>query len=195
MKTLALLAVLSAGGLSVGCGSPTDPGKVSPSVETAVDASVKASVDAGGHPLSATTDDPGTLTFEAELIRLVNDYRVAKGLNALIDSPALRAAARAHSQHMILHRFFAHASPEGLSPGDRLSMNGIAWTSVGENIAAGYATPQAVFDAWLASPGHRENIESDQWTHTGAGYALDRAPSDDFPHTHLWTQDFVRTPK
>jgi uncharacterized protein YkwD len=96
---------------------------------------------------------------------------------------------------MIVHGFFSHTSPEGLSPGDRLTRNGIAWSSVGENIAAGYATPQAVFDAWLASPGHRQNIESEQWTHTGVGYALDRAPSDDFPHTHLWTQAFVQAPR
>jgi uncharacterized protein YkwD len=195
MKTIAILAGLAAAALSAGCDSSSDAGKVSPSEETAPASSEKASVDAGGHPLSAPTADPGTLTFETELIRLVNDYRASKGLPALVDSSTLRDSARANSQHMIVHEFFSHTSPEGLSPGDRITQNGIAWTSVGENIAAGYATPQAVFDAWLASPGHRQNIESERWTHTGVGYALDRAPSDDFPHTHLWTQDFVQAPQ
>jgi uncharacterized protein YkwD len=195
MKTIAILAGLAAGVLSAGCDASPDGGKVSPSEEAALASSAKASVDAGGHPLSAPTSDPGTLTFEAEVIRLVNDYRASKGLTALVDSSAVRDSARANSQHMIVHGFFSHTSPEGLSLVDRLTENGIAWTSVGENIAAGYATPQAVFNAWLASPGHRQNIESEVWTHTGVGYALDRAPTDDFPHTHLWTQDFVQAPR
>lgn len=183
MKSLVAVAFL----LAVGCGSGSD----SEGAPLSGDGS-KSLLDAGGHPLSATTDDPGTLTFESELLRLVNDHRASKGLPALIDSSALRAAARGHSRHMIEHRFFAHASPEGLSPGDRLTLNGIAWTGVGENIAAGYATPQAAFDAWMASADHRGNIESAQWTHAGVGYAIDPSPTEEFPHAHLWTQNFVR---
>lgn len=194
MKTLSLAGAAAAFAFLVGCGSSSDPDTVSSSAETSSGNAKKASVDAGGHPLSAPTEDPGTLTYESELLRLVNDYRVAKGLNALVDSPSLSAAARAHSRHMVLHQFFSHASPEGLSPGDRLGLNGIAWASVGENIAAGpgYATPQAVFDAWLASPGHRETLESERWTHVGTGYAMDAAPPEEFPHVHFWTQNFVR---
>jgi len=180
-----------AAAVGVGCGRESEAAPADGSAAS----SAKPVLDAGGHPLSAPTDDPGTLTFETELTRLVNDFRVSKGLNPLVDSPPMRDVARAHSRHMIVHRFFSHTSPEGLSPGDRLTLDGTAWTSVGEDIAAGYATPQAVFDAWLASPGHRANIESDQWTHTGAGYALDREPSDEFPHAHVWTQDFVRAPR
>lgn len=192
MKAFSILLALSGGAVWAGCGSPSDPEPGSAAAGASAEKGAAEAVDGGGHPLSATTDDSGTLMFESELIRRVNDYRVARGLNALVDSPSLRAAARAHSKHMVLHRFFSHASPEGYSPGDRLTLLGIPWTSVGENIAAGYATPQAVFDAWLASPGHRENIESEQWTHAGVGYGLDGAPSEEFPHAHFWTQNFVR---
>jgi uncharacterized protein YkwD len=188
-RRIGILATALAALLAAGCGAESDSGLSS--AEASAPA-LKATSDAGGHPLSAPTDDPGTLTFEAELLRLVNDHRVSMGLSALTDSPSLRSTARAHSQHMIVHRFFSHTSPEGLSPGDRLALNGIAWKGVGENIAAGYATPQAAFDAWLASPGHRANLESPEWTHAGVGYALDAAPSEEFPHAHLWTQNFVR---
>jgi len=194
MKMLGILSGLLGAGLWAGCDSSSGAGNASAQPETAA-VSPKGSVDVGGHPLSSPTTDPGTLTFEAELVKLVNDYRVSRGLSPLADSSEVSDAARAHSQHSVAHRFFAHTSPEGLSPGDRLSENGIAWTSVGENIAAGYATPQAVFEAWLASPSHRENIESDRWTHTGVGYAVDRSPSAEFPHTHLWTQDFLQAPE
>lgn len=193
MRLIASLLGLGAAALLTGCGSPSDPEKplLSSGVSTKAGAAA-LSVDAGGHPLSSPTDDPGTLAFETEVTRLVNDYRVSIGLAPLADSTELRGTARAHSRHMILHRFFSHTSPEGLSPGDRLNANGIGWTTVGENIAADYATPQAVFDAWMASPGHRENIESDQWTHVGTGYALDASPSEEFPHGHVWTQNFLR---
>lgn len=183
-----VLAAALAAALGVGCGRESDSAFAA---DPAGAGSAKSRLDAGGHPLSLPTDDPGTLAFEGELTHLVNQHRASIGLAPLADAPELRGAARAHSSHMITHRFFAHASPEGLSPGDRLTLNGIEWSGVGENIAAGYATPQAVFDAWMASPAHRENIESDRWTRTGAGYALDRAPSDEFPHAHLWTQTFT----
>lgn len=147
---------------------------------------------ANGHTLAQPTSDPGTLTFETELLRLVNAHRVARGLNALVDSSALRGLARGHSRHMIEHRFFDHAAPESWVPGDRLSEAGIDWTRVGENIATGYATPQAVFEAWLLSPSHRENLEGEAWTHAGPGYAQDAAPSAEFPQAHYWTLVLVR---
>jgi uncharacterized protein YkwD len=186
-----ILAALIAGAALVGCGSDSDAAPVSVAVESSA-GSAKTSVDAGGHPLSSATDDVGTMAFETELLRLVNEYRVSRGLAPLTDSGALRAAARAHSQHMALHGFFSHTSPEGLSPAERLTLVDIPWTSVGENIAAGYTTPQAVFDAWLASPGHRQNIESEAWTHAGVGYALDGSPTEESPHVHYWTQNFIR---
>ena len=47
----------------------------------------------------------------------------------------LRAAAREHAQDMLDRDYFAHRSPEGKSPGDRVLENGYAWVTVGENLA------------------------------------------------------------
>lgn len=176
---MAALAALAA----VGCGSGTDA-DATPLSEPVL--------YANGHTLALPTTDPGTLTFEAELLRLANAHRVALGMNALVDSGALRDLARGHSRHMIEHRFFDHLTPEAGAPGDRLSEAGIDWTRVGENIATGYATPQAVFEAWLLSPPHRENLEGDSWTHAGVGYVQDRSPSAEFPQAHYWTLVLVR---
>lgn len=173
----ALVALMAA----CGSGNDSDP---SPAPEPVL--------YANGHTLAEPTSDPGTLTFETELLRLANAHRVARGLNALVDSPALRDLARGHSRHMIEHRFFDHLTPEAGAPGDRLTEAGVDWTRVGENIATGYATPQAVFEAWLLSPSHRENLESEAWTHAGAGYALDGAPSVQFPQGHYWTLVLIK---
>lgn len=142
-----------------------------------------------GRPLALPTDDPGVLGFEQELLKLVGDHRASLGLAPFKSSRSMADVARAHSRNMIGQRYFAHESPEGTSPGDRLGLAGVDWDNVGENLAAGtsFGTPQAVFDAWLASPGHRANLESEGYVYAGAGYAHDPEPSSEHPHVHHWT--------
>jgi uncharacterized protein YkwD len=147
---------------------------------------------ANGHPLLLPNSDPGVTVFESELLRLVNDHRLNLGKAPLVPSTLLGDAARAHSRHMIDHRFFAHASPEGLTPAERLALANVDWSAVGENIAAGYSTPQAVYDAWMASPEHRANMESDSFSFAGIGYAQDADPSSDFPQVHYWAMALLR---
>jgi uncharacterized protein YkwD len=176
-----LLAGMTACDAGGGASSGIDPS--APSVALA---------DVDGHPLLLPNTDPGVTVFETELLRLVNDHRLLMGLSPLIPSTRLGDAARAHCRNMIDRRFFAHLSPEGLTPAERLTLADVDWTSVGENIAAGYSTPQAVFDAWLASPEHRANMESDAFTYAGVGYAQDANPTPDFPEVYFWAMAFLR---
>src|SRR5688572_24979948 len=113
--------------------------------------------------------------FEAELLDLVNAHRVSRGLNALVESAELTSVARDHSVDMITGKYFAHVSPEGLTAGGRLRAAGVeTWTSVGENLADGdgVTSARSVYEAWLASPTHRENLEREDWTHAGVGVAV-----------------------
>ena len=163
------------------------------STVTALDAGVDQPIlDENGHPLLIPNTDPGVAVFESELLRLVNDYRLVLGLSPLIPSTRLGDAARAHARHMIEHRFVSHVTPEGLPPSARLALANMDWTLVAENVASTYSTPQGVFEAWMASPTHRANIESDRFTHAGVGYALDGAPTSDFPYVHYWSMAFLR---
>jgi uncharacterized protein YkwD len=43
------------------------------------------------------------------------------------------------------------------------------WSALGENIAGGYPTADAVVAGWMASPGHRANILSPRFTEMGVG--------------------------
>ena len=75
--------------------------------------------------------------------------------------------------------------PQGQQPWDRVSAAGISgWQSVGENIAYGYPTPEAVEDTWMNSPGHRANILNSGYTHIGVGAYNDNG-------TLYWTQVFA----
>ena len=71
---------------------------------------------------------------------------------------------------------------------DRIEDAGYLWSAAGENIAAGYSTPQAVVTGWMNSAGHRQNILSSAYCDLGVGYAYNRSSTYD----HYWTQDFGR---
>jgi len=180
--SMAALAACDAGSATSGTSSVS-----------ATDAGVEGELlDANGHPLLIPNTDPGVATFETELLRLVNDYRLVLGLSPLIPSTRLGDAARAHTRHMIEHRFVSHTTPEGLSPSARLTLASVDWNLAAENVAATYSTPRDVFEQWMGSPTHRANIESDRFTHAGVGYSIDRAPTPEFPYVHYWAMAFVR---
>ncbi|HEX5799066.1 MAG TPA: CAP domain-containing protein, partial [Gaiellaceae bacterium] len=74
------------------------------------------------------------------------------------------------------------APPVARSAAERLAACGYDAGS-GENIAAGFASAQAVVTAWLNSPGHRANIENPSFVAIGSGAAAGGAGM-------YWAQDF-----
>lgn len=123
-----------------------------------------------GSPPSSTT--PGSGPTDAEVISFVdrvNAHRTSIGLSPLVWHSEVAAVATAHSQDMEDRDFFSHTNPDGEDPGDRLAEAGISRQAWGENIAWGYSTGAAVLSAWLASSGHRANIENGTFTHHGVG--------------------------
>ena len=145
---------------------------------------------ANGHPLDWITDDPGTLSYEDQVVDLVNQHRVSMGLVPLVKDEGLRRGARGHSRHMRgdVHAFVAHVNPEGHGPADRARICGVTATMTGENAAGGPGAPYNVFNGWMASPGHRANIEEPAWRRTGVGYQA--GPPGDV-YGHYWTQLFA----
>ena len=81
------------------------------------------------------------------------------------------ALAESHCEDMIDRNFFAHNTPDGQTPFDRMKAAGISYSSAGENIAAGQYSPQNVMDSWMNSPGHRKNILNPDFEYLGVGLA------------------------
>jgi uncharacterized protein YkwD len=77
---------------------------------------------------------------------------------ALVWNDILFSASARHSLDMAERNYFAHQSPEGIDSAQRVSAEGYGWSAVGENIAAGYGSSDAVLAGWLASEGHCRNI-------------------------------------
>ncbi len=129
-------------------------------------------------PTSTETDVPvcpatTNGSYETALIDLINQERVSQGLTALNPSQALANAGREHSLDMACNGIFSHTGSDGSSPFDRILRAGYGFSFAGENIYAGsgsYNSPQAAFDGWMNSPGHRANILSPDFVEIGIGY-------------------------
>jgi uncharacterized protein YkwD len=127
---------------------------------------------------------------------LLNQQRAADGVGPLVENPALSSASTGYSQRMVAQGFFAHESPDGGTLVDRLTAAGYlggddAWV-VGENIGwgqASLATPRSMVDAWMNSPGHRENLLSADFTEVGLGLALGTPADQTWGATY--TTDFA----
>ncbi len=133
-------------------------------------------------PVARTAAAAADPTAEAAVLALVNEARADAGCGALTADPALAAVARAHSADMRDRDYFSHTSPEGLSPFDRAEQAGVGYSRA-ENIAFGQSDAAAVMEAWLESPGHRQNILDCELTRLGVGVA-------EGPGGPWWTQLF-----
>jgi uncharacterized protein YkwD len=122
--------------------------------------------------------EPGNLALVREAVLcLINRERAQNGESPLRINPQLEQAAEGHSHELVTADYFAHVSPSGKTPVDRIRELGyIPGPSVGyvigENLAwgtYGLATPTSIVAAWIASPGHLANILESQYTETGIG--------------------------
>ncbi len=136
---------------------------------------------AAGAECAGADVDPATATLgqtTGATLCLVNAERTSRGLKALTRDGRLDTAARRHTADMVERQYFAHRSPEGRHPADRIRAAGYltsatAWV-VGENLAWGTydrGTPRAIVKAWMGSPGHRANILDRRYREIGLGVA------------------------
>ncbi len=106
--------------------------------------------------------------LEARMLQLVNRERVAVGLQPLAADPELTEVARQHSTDMFARGYFAHDTPEGRDPFDRMRDAGVRFSTAGENLALA-PTVQVAHTGLMNSPGHRANILHKDFGRVGIG--------------------------
>jgi uncharacterized protein YkwD/uncharacterized membrane protein required for colicin V production len=106
--------------------------------------------------------------LEKRMLDLVNQERQAAGLSPLQADPELTEVARKHSTDMFARGYFAHDTPEGLSPFDRMKAANVRFTTAGENLALA-PTLQIAHTGLMNSPGHRANILRREFGRVGIG--------------------------
>ena len=164
---LALTAVLLTGALAPASVSASGP---------------QAAVHCAG--ASATAKKASRRQLVRATLCLLNAQRRKHGLHRLRLSKRLSRAALRHSRDMVRRDYFAHTSRSGASFVDRIRRTGylsgaFSWM-VGENLAWGSgsrSSPGETVQAWMHSPGHRENILTGRFVHIGIGI-VSGAPAD-----------------
>ena len=106
--------------------------------------------------------------LEAQMLALVNRERLANGLRALAPDPEVTLVARKHSGDMFARGYFAHETPEGRSPFDRMQADGVRFQAAGENLALAPSL-QVAHNGLMNSPGHRANILGKDFGRVGIG--------------------------
>ena len=111
--------------------------------------------------LTASDDD-----YNSGILELVNQYRQQAGLNTLKYSSKLQKAADIRAREIVT--LFDHTRPNGANCSTAVTDDGISFSAFGENIfmcsGVSNVTSKLIFDAWMDSPSHRENILREGFT-------------------------------
>ena len=131
-----------------------------------------------------------------------NQERKKHGLSQLTFDSEISDIARGHSSDMGNREYFAHETPEGLTPSDRAAEYGyscqkivglLIYSGIAENIFQGHLfdsyytingeitsyewnteeeIAKTTVDGWMNSPGHRENILTEIFDREGIGVEI-----------------------
>ncbi|MDQ7992046.1 MAG: CAP domain-containing protein [Propionicimonas sp.] len=115
--------------------------------------------------LAVATADPGD--YAEALFAETNRLRVERGLAEFEPSDCAREAALARTRELV-GRPLVHASLAGV-----IAACAPPSATAGENLSRAEASPAEVVAAWLASPGHANNLLSPQLAAAGVGCVAD----------------------
>lgn len=122
------------------------------------------STDSTSPELSATVNDNFVYSeIELEEMKLINDYRVSIGLNALQKINYVSIKAEEHDNYMIANNALSH---DGFVARSENIVKVVNAKTVSENLAYNFDTAKEALTAWLNSPTHKETIEGN-FTHFG----------------------------
>lgn len=138
-------------------------------------------------PSPAPAPPPAAVSVEGCMAQ-VNNERSARGIAPVGYDARLATAAQKHSAYQASINTMTHAGPGNNTGGQRITAEGFAWRTWGENVAYGYKDCAAVMKGWMNSSGHRKNILNSAFTRIGVGVA--RAANG----TLYWTMDLA-TPR
>lgn len=105
------------------------------------------------------------------LVALHNQEREKEGLKPLSLNSKLVESAQTKAKAMLASDCWDHYCPNGKSPWDFFDDAGYDYIYAGENLAEGFSDNQKVFNAWMNSKTHKENILRPEFTEIGISIA------------------------
>jgi uncharacterized protein YkwD len=158
---------------------------------------------AGAAPAPATANGElstcGLGNFSTRILQRINQLRASGATcgssGQFAPAPAvgwnakLTQAADGHSQDMAARNYFDHTSADGRTFSQRIDATGYAWSTAGENIAAGYPSVDAVMDGWTKSPGHCANLMNPNFSEIGVACVPGTSSTT---YNNYWTMDLAK---
>jgi uncharacterized protein YkwD len=138
------------------------------------------------HAAAPAAVDP----IAARIVELVNQQRAVAHLAPVTMNETWMAEAQRFSGVQASLGYLSHRGVDGTTAGQRLTRAGYRWRFYGENLAAGFETPDQVVAAWMASPGHRANILTALATEIGVGHTF--RPDDPARYFDYWAVELAR---
>jgi uncharacterized protein YkwD len=149
--------------------APVVPMPAAPVVPTPATGKVTPPVPSTTPPTKPKGDlEPKALP--QQVIDLANAERKKAGASTVSVSDVLLKAAQQHSANMAKQEKLSH-SIDGKGLAKRLTEIGYPYKSCGENVARGQQTPADVIQAWMNSPGHRENLLNPDHSEIGVAFS------------------------
>ncbi len=108
---------------------------------------------------------------EIELARIINEYRVSVGKNALEVVNHISYKSQEHNSYMIQNNVVNHDYFDSRANNIIQVLGAVR---VGENIAYNFSSPASALNAWKNSPGHKANLDGD-YTHFGISISINPA--------------------
>ncbi len=108
---------------------------------------------------------PQQNAMTTQVLQLVNEERARQGLETLVYDSELAQAS--YIRAVEIKKLFSHTRPNGSKWYTVLGERGYDYSGAGENVAYGQENAREVFEAWMNSEGHRENILNPLYTNIG----------------------------
>lgn len=102
-----------------------------------------------------------------KIVEITNQKRGEQGLPPLNIDTKLNEAAQRKAGDMFAFNYWAHTSPSGRTPWTFFNETGYKYLYAGENLARDFMNPEAVVDAWMNSPSHRDNLLNSNYKDIG----------------------------
>ena len=116
---------------------------------------------------------------------LVNSERSKVGIPLLTYNSYLTQSAQAKCDDMVARDYWAHNTPDGISPWPLITSFYGKYAFLGENLESGIPAPTRIVAKWMGSPEHKANIldtdyqdvgtavcKSDNYQHMGMQYIV-----------------------
>jgi len=115
---------------------------------------------------------PSVLGFASNItpekvLEVTNQKRAENGLTPLTLNGKLNEVAQRKAGDMFAFNYWSHVSPSGRSPWSFFQEVGYKYLYAGENLARDFMNSEAVVEAWMNSPSHRDNILNSNYKEIG----------------------------